>query len=277
MSSIPGMSPTRPIQRASRSSWPASWDRSRPPRPPQRRSRLPAQQGPTDEHPSPLALGTARRARRASRSPAGQLELLPARQRVRRSSSATAGWPTPTCGARSSSCSPDRFTCVALDLPLGSHRVPMHKDADLSPGGCGELIAGVLRSARPARRDTRRQRLRRRLLADRDRHRTPSGSARLVLNSCETPYDEFPPPPFDGLPAAAVDPAVLGQLLGALSDRAIRATPAAYGLLIKHPHRRSRLRQLRPSMPPRPGDSARHRKGHGECLLAAGPRRGRQR
>ena len=56
-----------------------------------------------------------------------------------------------------------------------------------------------------------------------------------MLTSCETPYDEWPPPPFDGLPAAAADPAILGQLLGALEDPAIRATPPAYGLLLKHP------------------------------------------
>lgn len=59
--------------------------------------------------------------------------------------------------------------------------------------------------------------------------------SRLVLTSCETPYDEWPPPPFDGLPAAARDPELLGQLLGALEDPAIRTTPPAYGLLLKRP------------------------------------------
>ena len=59
--------------------------------------------------------------------------------------------------------------------------------------------------------------------------------SRLVLTSCETPYDEWPPPPFDGLPMAARDPELLGRLLGALEDPAIRATPPAYGLLLKHP------------------------------------------
>jgi pimeloyl-ACP methyl ester carboxylesterase len=59
--------------------------------------------------------------------------------------------------------------------------------------------------------------------------------ARLVLNSCETPYDEFPPAPFDGLPAAARDPETLGALLGALRDPEVRRLPAAYGLLIKQP------------------------------------------
>ncbi len=40
----------------------------------------------------------------------------------------------------------------------------------------------------------------------------------------ERPYDEFPPRPFDGLPIAARDPEVLGTLLGALSDPAVRAS-----------------------------------------------------
>jgi pimeloyl-ACP methyl ester carboxylesterase len=127
-----------------------------------------------------------------------------------------------------------RFTCVALDLPFGAHRVPLHPAADLTPDGCGALIADALEAldltgvtlvgndsggaysqiAAAAR---------------------PERIARLVLNACETPYDEFPPPPFDGLPALARDAAVLEQALGALRDREIRAAPGAYGLLIKHP------------------------------------------
>lgn len=59
--------------------------------------------------------------------------------------------------------------------------------------------------------------------------------SRLVLTSCETPYDEWPPSPFDGLPAAARDEDALGKLLGALEDPAVRTLPAAYGLLLKHP------------------------------------------
>lgn len=126
-----------------------------------------------------------------------------------------------------------RFTCIALDLPLGSHRVPMGADADLSPAGCGELIAGVLDALD---------------LEDVTLVGNDSGGAysqiataahpervgRLVLNSCETPYDEFPPPPFDGLPAAAADPVALGALLAALRDPEVRRAPPAYGLLIKH-------------------------------------------
>lgn len=132
----------------------------------------------------------------------------------------------------------DEFRCLALDLPLGSHRTPMDADADLSPSGVGALIADVV------------ERLE---LSDVTLVGNDSGGAysqialaeqgarigervsRLVLTSCETPYDEWPPPPFDGLPAAARDPELLGQLLGALKDPAIRATPPAYGLLLKHP------------------------------------------
>ena len=67
----------------------------------------------------------------------------------------------------------------------------------------------------------------------------PERVARLVLTSCETPYDEFPPAPFDGLPAAAQDVERLGQLLAALQDPEVRELPGAFGLLVKHPLERS--------------------------------------
>jgi pimeloyl-ACP methyl ester carboxylesterase len=34
----------------------------------------------------------------------------------------------------------ERFRCVVPDLPLGSHRVPMRSDADLSPPGLARLV-----------------------------------------------------------------------------------------------------------------------------------------
>ncbi len=126
------------------------------------------------------------------------------------------------------------FRCVVLDLPLGAHRVPMAPNADLTPTGCGELIAGVLdaldlHDVTLVGNDSGGAYSQIATAAHRDR------IARLVLNSCETPYDAFPPPPFDGLPAAARDSAALGQLFEALRDRAVRAAPVAFGLLIKHP------------------------------------------
>jgi pimeloyl-ACP methyl ester carboxylesterase len=128
----------------------------------------------------------------------------------------------------------ERFRCLILDLPLGSHRIPMRADADLSPTGCGELVAELLETLD----------LHEVTLLGNDSGgaysqiaaaRHPERISRLVLNSCETPYDQFPPAPFDGLPVLAKDPGALGQLFEALRDREIRSTPPAYGLLIKHP------------------------------------------
>ena len=128
----------------------------------------------------------------------------------------------------------DRFRCIVLDLPLGAHRVAADPHADLNPHGCAAIIAGAIETLN---------------LHDVTLVGNDSGGAysqialaggsehvaRLVLTSCETPYDEFPPPPFDGLPAAAQDPQVLGQLLSALEDPEVRKLPAAFGLLVKHP------------------------------------------
>jgi pimeloyl-ACP methyl ester carboxylesterase len=124
--------------------------------------------------------------------------------------------------------------CVTLDLPFGSHRVPLGGDEPLTPRACGRLIASALDVLDLA--DV--------TLVGNDSGgaysqvataAAPGRIARLVLNSCETLYDEFPPPPFDGLPAAASNPETLGQLLGALRDPDVRRLPAAYGLLIKRP------------------------------------------
>ncbi len=127
----------------------------------------------------------------------------------------------------------DHFECIALDLPLGAHRIPLNADADLSPTGCGALIADALdalglEDATLVGNDSGGA-YSQIAVAARPRH-----VGRLVLTSCETPYDPFPPPPFDGLPALAADPAQLRGLFSALEDREIRTLPAAFGLLAKH-------------------------------------------
>lgn len=104
----------------------------------------------------------------------------------------------------------DRFTCICLDLPLGAHRVAMDADADLTPAGCGALIASVLAALELTDvtlvgNDSGGAYSQIALAADAGR------VARLVLNSCETPYSEFPPAPFDGLPLVARDAAALGR------------------------------------------------------------------
>jgi pimeloyl-ACP methyl ester carboxylesterase len=127
----------------------------------------------------------------------------------------------------------DRYRCIVLDLPLGAHRVPAAADARLDVGACGAIIAEAIERLGLA--DV--------TLVGNDSggaysqialSRYPSRVARLVLTSCETPFDEFPPKPFDGLPAVAQDADQLGQLLAALEDPAVRKLDGAFGLLVKH-------------------------------------------
>jgi pimeloyl-ACP methyl ester carboxylesterase len=130
------------------------------------------------------------------------------------------------------------FRCLTLDLPLGSHRTPMAAEADLSPVGVAGLIAAVLerldlRAATLVGNDSGGAYSQ--IALTRHEEQTAGRVSGLVLTSCETPYDEWPPVPFDGLPEAARDPEILGQLLAALEDPAVRAAPVAYGLLLKHP------------------------------------------
>ena len=84
----------------------------------------------------------------------------------------------------------DRFTCIALDLPLGAHRIAMDPDADLGPGGCGDLIAAALAAlglldVTLVGNDSGGAYSQIAVASD------PQRVARLVLNSCETPYSEF--------------------------------------------------------------------------------------
>jgi pimeloyl-ACP methyl ester carboxylesterase len=127
-----------------------------------------------------------------------------------------------------------RFSCFVLDLPLGAHRTPLGAGADLSAEGCGALVAdavaalgldGVTLVGCDSGGAYSQIALAKR----------PELASRLVLTSCETPYDEFPPPPFDGLPAVAREPEQLRQLLAALEDPEVRKLPAAFGLLAKRP------------------------------------------
>ena len=69
------------------------------------------------------------------------------------------------------------FRCVTLDLPFGSHVVPMPPDADLSPPAVGRPDRRRDRGARARRRHARRQRHRRRDLPDR-RHPAPGAHRR---------------------------------------------------------------------------------------------------
>ncbi len=128
----------------------------------------------------------------------------------------------------------DRHRCIALDLPLGAHRTPVDRDADLSPPGCGAIILDAIEALG---------------LTDVTLVGNDSGGAysqvgvaarperigRLVLASCETPDDVFPPPPFTGLRQAAASVEFLKGALQGLRSRERRLRPEAFGLLAKHP------------------------------------------
>ncbi len=95
----------------------------------------------------------------------------------------------------------DRFRCIAPDWPLGAHRVPMNRDADLSPTGLAKLIADFLAKLE---------------LEDVTIVGNDSGGAisqilvttypdrigRLVLTNCDT-HENFPPGPFKAMPPLA--------------------------------------------------------------------------
>jgi pimeloyl-ACP methyl ester carboxylesterase len=126
-----------------------------------------------------------------------------------------------------------RYRCITLEMPLGSHRVALHADADLSPVGCGQLIADAL--AALSLRDV--------TLIGNDSGGAyaqiavsldDSGIAQLILISCETPFDALPPPAFKGLAQAAQTDEGLHTLLRALQNPSIRDSAAGYGQLSKH-------------------------------------------
>ena len=128
--------------------------------------------------------------------------------------------------------SPD-FRCIALDLPLGSHELPMNEDADLSPLGMVNLIANAiealeLQDVTLVGNDTGGA-LCQLLVTSR-----PERIGRLVLTSCDY-RDNFPPPMFDYFkllpPLAPLAPLLFAPMrLGAL-----RRLPFALGWLTKRP------------------------------------------
>jgi pimeloyl-ACP methyl ester carboxylesterase len=128
------------------------------------------------------------------------------------------------------------FRCITPDWPLGSHRIPVHRDADLSPRGIARLIAELLDALE---------------LTDVTLVGNDSGGAyaqlaaaesperlgRLVLNSCETPWCSWPPGPggFGILEAAARHPATHRALYQPLRVPATWRWRNTYGWLAKRP------------------------------------------
>jgi pimeloyl-ACP methyl ester carboxylesterase len=125
------------------------------------------------------------------------------------------------------------FRCLAPDLPLGSHELPMHPGADLSPTGNADLIADFLdaldlRDVTLVANDTGGA-LTQILLS-----RRPDRVGRVVLTPSDC-FEYFFPPIFKALPPLARIPgsmAVLGQLL---RIRALYPLPILFGWVVKRP------------------------------------------
>ncbi|WP_033294286.1 alpha/beta fold hydrolase [Amycolatopsis jejuensis] len=125
------------------------------------------------------------------------------------------------------------FRCLAPDLPLGSHSVPMRSDADLSAPGLATLLGDFLTALDLedvilVANDTGGA-ITQLLLA-----RYPERVGRVVLTPSDS-FEYFFPPIFKPLPQLARVPgsmAVLGQLL---RIKALYPLPMLFGWVVKRP------------------------------------------
>jgi len=128
--------------------------------------------------------------------------------------------------------SPD-FHCVALDLPLGSHTLPMPAATELDPPAVANLVADAIESlgledVTLVGNDTGGA-LCQMVVTSR-----PERVGRLVLTSCDY-RDHFPPPLFSYFGPAARIPGAFRFLLAPMRFRAPRRLPIAFGWLTKEP------------------------------------------
>ncbi len=122
------------------------------------------------------------------------------------------------------------FRCVVPDLPLGSHRVPMSPDADLSPPGVARIVADFiaaldLEDVTLIGNDTGGA------ICQLVATEHPARLGRLVLTPCDA-YETFLPPFFRPMQYAARVPGLLTALLQTARLGAVQRSPLGFGLLI---------------------------------------------
>src|ERR1700730_3927947 len=122
--------------------------------------------------------------------------------------------------------------CVIPTLPLGAHRQPMRRDADLSLSGFGAIVAELLD----------RLDLREVTLVQNDHAaalalagENPQRIARLVISSCEA-FENYPP----GLPGkdmrvTALVPGGIFLAMQAMRLGVVRRSPLGFGWMAKRP------------------------------------------
>jgi pimeloyl-ACP methyl ester carboxylesterase len=125
----------------------------------------------------------------------------------------------------------DRFRCLVPDLPMGSHQVAMSPDADLSPPGLAQILAGFmdaleLEDVTLVGNDTGGA------ISQITAANHPERIGRLVLTNCDA-FENFLPPAFRPLQWAAKVPGALSGMMQGMRLTAMRRLPIAYGWLIK--------------------------------------------
>ncbi len=126
--------------------------------------------------------------------------------------------------------SPD-FRCIVLDLPLGSHTLPMPASADLTPPALAGVVAEAiealdLEDVTLVGNDTGGA------ICQMVVTTRPERIGRLVLTSCDY-RDQFPPAMFAYFKPAARIPGALKLLFAPMRFRAPRYLPFAFGWLVK--------------------------------------------
>src|SRR5690348_3388953 len=124
--------------------------------------------------------------------------------------------------------------CVVPTLPLGAHRRPMRRDADLSLRGFGRLAAELLE--RLGLNDvTLIQNDHGAALALAADNPSPQRVTRLVISSCEA-FENYPPGlPGKNLRLAATVPGGLFAAMQAMRLPAVRHSPIGFGWMAKRP------------------------------------------
>jgi pimeloyl-ACP methyl ester carboxylesterase len=125
------------------------------------------------------------------------------------------------------------FRCICLELPLGSHEVPMSSDADLSLVGLGDLVEETLETLGLADvtvvgSDSGGA------IAQLVAANHPDRVARLVLTPCDA-FEHVPPPRYRYLKVVAFLPGMPWFLAQGMRANWMRRLPIAYGPLTKRP------------------------------------------
>ncbi|MEX2554652.1 MAG: alpha/beta hydrolase [Actinomycetota bacterium] len=122
--------------------------------------------------------------------------------------------------------------CIAPDWPLGSHEVPMNRDADVSPLGVARIIADFIEALDLSNvtlvGNDSGGALTQLVAAEH-----PKRIGRIVLTNCDA-YDNFPPKGFRWLSKAAHIPGFVFEMAQPMRLKSFRNGPLAFGHLAKH-------------------------------------------